>query len=140
MVPRGGFEPPTLRFSVASIPYAYKSKSREAIERGWAELKHSEIDVYAAASGFEPAVDVHLRTQCPSRKMRWRQDGAIHHSLSWHRLRISRIAKITADLRATLSDFTTKGSSGFQQRASSRMFRSWIILKPSSIATSVVRH
>ena len=53
---------------------------------------------------------------------------------------ILRIGSMTADLRATLSDSTTKGSSGFRQHASGRMFRSWIKLKPLSIATFAVRH
>jgi len=53
---------------------------------------------------------------------------------------ISRIGSMTADLRATLSDSTTKGSSGFRHHASGRMFRSWIKLKPLSIATFAVRH
>jgi len=52
---------------------------------------------------------------------------------------ISRIESMTADLRPTLSDSTTKESPGFRQHASGRMIRSWIKLKPFSIAASALR-
>jgi len=96
--------------------------------------------------------DSNVRPPIRSRRRRWRRwnDQITIEASRRVQLRrfyatifplpLSRIGSMTADLRATLSDSTTKGGSGFRQHASGRMFRSWIKLKPLSIATSAVRH